>query len=132
MFRLTSSFTEEARTAGCLDVLQAMIRWVLGEPVRLDHVLPWSRRERAKFFALHQPWRREKRTFADAYFDAVVREVRKWVDDTGLFIFGFLVRRFWREVLRAGRREDEIWVTSFFNLNINVVQRTESPIEEEP
>jgi len=104
----------------------------LSEPVRLDHVLPWSRRERAKFFALHEPWRRKQRAFADEYFDPVVKEVRKWVDDTGLFIFGFLVRRFWGEVLRLGRREDEIWITSFFNLNINVVERTMSPIEKKP
>ena len=132
MFRLSSSFTEQARTAGCLDVLHAMVRWVLSEPVRLDHVLPWGRQQRAKFFALHKPWPRAKRVFADVYFEGVIKEVRKWVDDTGLFIFGYLVRRFWTEVLRLGSREDEIWVTSFFNLNINVVERTESPIEEKP
>jgi len=55
------------------------------------------------------------------YID-IAREVIKWFDDTVLFCFGFLVRRFWKRVQQVGRQEDEIWVTSLLELGINVVK----------
>lgn len=49
-------------------------------------------------------------------------EVVKWIDDCALFVFGYLVRKFWKEVVKQRSREDEIWVTSFLNLDINAVK----------
>ncbi len=50
-----------------------------------------------------------------------------------IFVFGYLVRKFWKEVIKRRSLEDEIWVTSFVNLDINAVkpERVEPPIDFE-
>jgi hypothetical protein len=126
IFRPESSFLAVAREKRCYDVLEAIIDWATGDPGRLDGQILWSNRECARFMASLEPWPRVKREFAQEYFEPIAKEVSKWIDDCALFIFAYLVRRFWEEVLRVQRREDQIWVTSFFNLNINIVQRIES------
>lgn len=75
--------------------------------------------------AHHSPWPRRKAAFARQYFSPVAKEVEKWIDDCALFVFGYLVRTFAENVLAEKKREEEIWVTSFFTLGVNIVKRIE-------
>jgi len=52
--------------------------------------------------------------------------VEKWFDDVGLFLFGYLIFEICRGLQKLGDAdevdyEEEIWLTSFWNLNINRV-----------
>lgn len=126
IFRIESSFTEEARRMESYDVLEAMKRWIMAEHNRLDHVLPWSKEEQDHFIVLHGVWPEHKREFVVQYYERVAKEAKRWIDDINLFIFGYLVRRFWKEVVslhvREQDKEEELWVASFFNLNLNIVK----------
>jgi hypothetical protein len=62
---------------------------------------------------------KEKEHHVKGNYAAIATEILKWFDDCALFTFGYLTRRFWSQVSKVGRTEDEIWVTSFFNLGIN-------------
>ncbi|RJQ36867.1 hypothetical protein C4552_03195 [Candidatus Parcubacteria bacterium] len=124
IFRLESSFTEVARAAECSDVLQVIIRWVMDMP-RVNGILPWSQGEQSRFFAQHGQWPAAKRAFAEQHYEALAKEVQKWVDDTGLFVFGYLIRRFWQVVVTRQLREEEIWAVSFWNAHLNIVKRVE-------
>lgn len=130
IFRLNSSFHEQAIAAGCYDVLVALVTWMLVDRGKIDSTLLWSRKQKENFLAFHAPWVQYKREFVDQYFEPVAKEVKKWIDDTGLFIFGYLVRRFWKSVIAEKGKEEEIWVTSFFNLGINVVQQIKAKGEK--
>ncbi|MDP3735539.1 MAG: hypothetical protein Q8R39_03880 [bacterium] len=105
------------------DVLQAMIAWAISDSYLLAEQFYWHESEEQKFMTRHEPWPQAKRAFALQYYKPIMRQLAKWIDDCALLVFGFLVRRFWREVVRRGTREDEIWVTSFFNLGVNRVVR---------
>lgn len=128
LFRPQSSFAQDALQRRCYDVFETITAWVTGDPVhrRLDGQRAWSRQEKSRFMASLEPWARQKREFAQEYFEPIAKEVSKWIDDCALFIFGYLVRRFWTQVVERQLSEDQIWVTSFFNLNINIVQRAEN------
>lgn len=128
MFRLPSTYEEEARHAGCFDVLRAIIYWTIGIQGSLNEHRSWSRAEQARFMVHHTPWPKKKAAFARRYFARVAKEVEKWIDDCGLFIFGYLVRKFAENVLKEKEEEAEIWVTSFFTLGVNVIKR----VEKEP
>lgn len=52
--------------------------------------------------------------------------VETWFDDVGLFIFGYVIFQICSEIKKLGdvkevEYEDELWVTSFWNLNVNRV-----------
>ena len=47
------------------------------------------------------------------------------IDDRALFVFGYLVRQFWENVLSEKMYEAEIWVTSLFDQLLNVIRRVE-------
>jgi hypothetical protein len=53
----------------------------------------------------------------------------EWVDDTALFLFGFMIYKICQEITdlqtERERPEDEIWVTSFWEFNINRITRRE-------
>jgi hypothetical protein len=114
---------KEAIAQGCEDVLQAMLSWVINSDYLLSDQRAWSPQERERFFERHMPWSQQKLEFAEQFFTLVMQQASKWVDDCALYVFGFLVRRFWNEVLRRRTREEEIWVTSFFSLHVNRVTR---------
>ena len=61
--------------------------------------------------------------FAALSFEPMAKQVEKWIDDCGLFIFGYLVRKFSENVLRQNLSEEEIWVVSSFDTCINVVKQ---------
>ena len=123
MFRLPSAYAKEATQARCFDVLRSMLYWLIARQGNLyDHRM-WSEKEQEIFINSQHPWTSHKLEFVGKYFPLVAKEVVKWRDDCRLFVFGFLVRRFANSVLQEGRREEEIWVTNLFNLNINMVKR---------
>jgi hypothetical protein len=123
IFRATSKYHQISIDAGCYDVFEALKRWVMAEHNRLDHILPWSAVEQSRFLNLHGIWPKHKQAFVVQYYESITKETKQWIDDIGLFIFGYLVRHFWKEVIACNAEEDEIWVTSFFNLNLNIVRR---------
>lgn len=127
VFRLDSIYQDEARARGCYDVLEALTRWVMAEHMRLDHLLPWSDEEKVRFLQLHGiSWPEHKRRFIEEFYERITKEAKKWIDDVGLFIFGYLVRKFWIKVRELKRREDEIWTVSYFNANLNIVKRIDN------
>ncbi|TSC72088.1 MAG: hypothetical protein G01um101438_716 [Parcubacteria group bacterium Gr01-1014_38] len=125
MFRFESSFAAQAEGAGCSDVLRSMLFWAISRQARLADNKPWSPGEQARFVEEHAPWSKRKRAFVQRYFADIIKEVAKWIDDAGLFVFGYLIRKFSAQVLIERLREEEIWATSLFNLTLSVVRRTE-------
>jgi hypothetical protein len=58
----------------------------------------------------------------------VAEELRSWIEDVSLFLFGYVVYELCERVAElrdgAGRRpEEEIWVTSFWEMTVNRVVR---------
>ena len=83
---------------------------------------PYGDTEIQRFVDEHTPFSKEELAYIKANYPAIATEILKWFDDCVLFTFGYLARRFWKRVAKVGRREDEIWVTSFFNAGINVLR----------
>jgi len=124
MFRFESIFSKQAIDDGWSDVLRAILFWVISQHGRLyDHKV-WGKEEQAQFMARHKPWPKQKGLFAQRYYADIALEVGKWLDDREIFIFCYLVRNFWRKVVREEMREDEIWIASVFDLVLNVVKPT--------
>ena len=92
----------QAELAGCGDVLRSILYWVITRLGRLDE--------------------EKKRAFVQEHFGTIAKEAQRWVDDGALFIFGYLVRQFWEQVLKEGLSEEEIWITSLFTMNVNVIK----------
>ena len=123
IFRLEHRSKRQAKAEKCYDVFEAMVRWILAEQGRLDHVFPWNESERKRFLELHGIWSAHKLDFVERNYEQIARVVKKWIDDIALFIFGYLIRKFWVEISKQGYKEDEIWVASFFNVNLNIVKQ---------
>ena len=126
MFRLPSTYLQEARDAGCFDVFRAILYWSISSQGHLDGHVLWNKAEEKLFVQHHHPWTKAKRAFVRKYFVPIAKEVGKWIDDCALFIFGYLVRKFAENVLVEKAEEKEIWVTSFFNLTLNVIKSVET------
>lgn len=126
MFRFNSSFATQAAAANCQDVLRAILFWVIAQQGRLDDHKGWSDTEKAQFIQRHEPWPDAKRTFVEKYFTKIAREAAQWSGDRALFVFGYLVRQFWQNVIEQKMFEAEIWVTSFFDQQLNVIERVET------
>lgn len=130
LFRFSSSFTEKATQENCSDVLRAIIYWTINQRGHLKEYKAWDRGGESQFMRWHEPWlkqNRQKRLFAQKNFSAVATEAIKWIDDRALFVFGYLVRKFWEQVVKEKTREDQIWVTNFFDMSLNVVEKTKQP-----
>ena len=123
IFRLDSRYRDEADRAGCLDVLRLMLAWIITDDLRLGEQRLWDPQEIQRFLARYEPWPEHKRAFVERYFDSVAKEVQKWIDDCALYLFGFLIRKFWVSIGEEHFQEDEIWAGSFFNLGLNVVRQ---------
>lgn len=127
IFRLKSSSIDLAKEAECEDVLRAILFWALSWRSRLQEHKMWSIAEQNQFIARHKPWPKKKLAFAKQHFQSIVREVVKWTDDSVFFVFCYLARKFWKNVIKEKLSEEEIWVTSLFNLGLNVVERIDHP-----
>jgi hypothetical protein len=70
----------------------------------------------------------------------VVEYIEQWTDYVGLFIFGYLVYEICEQITRLcmngemgwNQAEDEIWVTSFWNLVINPVKLVQPRERKKP
>jgi hypothetical protein len=94
-----------------------------------EHDVYWSDAEMSRFLERHEKgWSPEKYRYAKRIYKQLAAAITKWIDDCGLFIFGFLVRELWTSVVKAAeaeeaeKLEDEIWVSSIFHFNINVMK----------
>lgn len=123
LFRFDNPLKKKAKAEKCYDVFEAMLRWIMAEQGRLDHSFPWSDGERERFLELHEVWSARKLEFVERHYDQIAKATKKWMDDIALFIFGYLVRRFWVDVSAKGSKEDGIWTVSLFNANLNIVKR---------
>ena len=126
IFRLESIYRKIADDAGCLDVLRLMFAWIVTDNLRLDEQRAWDPQEKDRFLARHEPWPDYKRVFVEEYFERATKEAQKWIDDTALYLFGFLIRRFSEGIEQRHFTEDEIWAGHFFTLGLNVVRREET------
>lgn len=114
----------EAEDAGHSDVLRSIVYWVISRIGRLDEETGWSEQERDLFLQNHT-CTPKKKAFAKKRFVAIAKEAQKWVDDCYLFLIGYLVRRFSEKVLAEKMYEEEIWLTSIFAANLNIIKRIE-------
>jgi hypothetical protein len=122
-FRFQSALEEEAKAADCKDMLRSLSRWLIDYDIRLNCHYSWAPSEKARFLAERDHWPAAQLAFAERHFEAVAKEVEKWTDDCGLFVFGYLVRKFSRNVLTQNMSEEEIWVVSSYDPCLNVVKR---------
>lgn len=126
MFRFESSYMTQAVEANAQDVLRSILMFVVGMRGALAQEEAWSEQNKQRYLSLHEEWvNPAKRQFAEQNFTAIARETVKWIDHCALFIFGYLVRSFSERVLETQREEEEIWVVSFFDMNLNVIRRIE-------
>ncbi|HYT93068.1 MAG TPA: hypothetical protein VEL76_30400 [Gemmataceae bacterium] len=123
MFRFESRLEAEAKQRNCKDMLRSLSRWLIDYDIRLNCHYSWAPSEKERFLAEHRHWPESQLAFAEQHFDAVAREVEKWTDDCGLFVFGYLVRKFSKNVLVQKMSEEEIWVVSSYDPCLNVVRR---------
>lgn len=128
MFRFQSSakIQKAADKAQCHDVLRAILFWVIAQQGRLDDHKGWSDAEKTTFIQRHEPWSDDKRVFVEQYFTEIAREAAQWSGNRALFIFGYLVRKVWERIIEEKMFEAEIWVTSFFDQQLNVIERVKT------
>lgn len=121
----TSPFTEEQQRRP--DVVGAILRWAVDSPDELTDLQRWSRQEKERFLR-NAGWlqKSDAYQFANKHFRDIVTDGLKWVDDCGLFVFGYLLKHFSQRVINEDKHEAEIWVASFFNLRVNSLTRVES------
>lgn len=132
VIRLIFVFNHEeekpATEAGHLDVYRAILYWVMSIYGHTDYDAYWNEGEMNRFLSRHVEWSDEKKEYARKHYKHLAGAITKWIDDCGLFIFGFLVRELWTSVVKAAeaeeaeKLEDEIWVSSIFHFNINVMK----------
>ena len=128
LFKFSNKELEQkAENAKCGDVYRVIISWALSLYSHADADVSWGEVDRDRFLVWHQKWSEEKKRFAHELYPILVPAIAKWVADCGLFIFGYLVRKFWIRIaeLHAIENiplEDEIWVTSIFHMDINVLK----------
>ncbi|MDO8486634.1 MAG: hypothetical protein Q7S77_03000 [Candidatus Staskawiczbacteria bacterium] len=127
MFRFQSSFEVIAEEADCEDVLRNILFTTIAKQGRLYDYKIWGQEEKRWFLKDHPPWPKGKRDFINQYYAPITKEINKWIDDRTLFVFGYLVRKFAENVLIRDLYEKEIWVTSLFAQNLNVIQRIDIP-----
>lgn len=119
---LFESELEIAKEKGYERIVQSITSWLLMNYYHRVALPPYGDAEVQRFIDEHTPFTEQEIAYIKANYPTIATEILKWFDDCVLFTFGYLVRRFWMQVAKAGKREDEIWITSFFNLGINVLQ----------
>lgn len=128
IFVFDDKVEKQATKLGHLDVYRAILYWIMSIYGHTDYDAYWNKGEMKRFLDRHGEWSPEKRRYAERHYKRLAGAITKWIDDCGLFIFGFLVRELWKKVvdvaeIEKGRKlEDEIWVSSIFHFNINVMK----------
>lgn len=130
----SDTLLEASLAADCDDIYRIIVFQTINRLERVAGLYPWAPSERNRFLAQHVHWKephlKYKYEFAQQYFCDIVREAEHWLDDCSLFVFGYLVRQFGREVLqqRQEKQEAEIWVTHFLDLSVNVTAQPPSTV----
>lgn len=137
------SLLKEAEDHGYSDVYHAIVQWILAS-YRSAYSQAWDTHEMQAFLRRHSAWRGKKREFVKEYYPQLAKVVSKWIDDCGLFVFGYVVREIWSEIVKrhtaekerllaagvkttattSAHLEDEIWVAGLFQYVINVMAPT--------
>ncbi|MGH2638476.1 MAG: hypothetical protein ACRDF4_04240 [Rhabdochlamydiaceae bacterium] len=113
---------EITKKKGYERIVQSATSWLLMNYCHKVALPPYGEAETQKFIEEHTPFTEQELAYVKTNYPAIATEVFQWFDDCVLFTFGYLARRFWKKVAEVGRQEDEIWVTSFFNLGINILR----------
>lgn len=121
IFRFESELAV-AKKRGYERIVQGITSWLLMNYYHRVALPPYDETHTQRFMAEHPSFSEPDLAYIKTNYPAIAAEILKWFDDCVLFTFGYLTRRFWKRVAEAGRREDEIWITSFFNLGINVLK----------
>ncbi|MFH1354072.1 MAG: hypothetical protein ABIH36_02190 [bacterium] len=121
VFRFESEL-EIAREKGAERIVQGITSWLLMNYYHRVALPPYGKTQIQQFVIGHPSFSEQELVYINNNYPTIATEILKWFDDCVLFTFGYLTRRFWRRVAEVGRREDEIWVTSFFNAGINVLK----------
>ena len=119
---LFESELEVAKKKGYERIVQSITSWLLMNYYHRVALPPYDEVAIQRFINEHTPFSEQELVYVKENYPAIATEILKWFDDCVLFTFGYLARRFWKQVAESGRREDEIWLTSFFNLGINVLR----------
>jgi hypothetical protein len=128
IFAFNHRVEKRATKAGHLDVYRAILYWVMSVYGHTEHDVFWGEGEMQRFLARRSDWSPEKRRYAKRLYKELAATITKWIDDCGLFIFGYLVRALWNQIVfltqigEEAKLEDEIWVSSIFHFNINVMK----------
>jgi hypothetical protein len=113
----------------CDDVYRIIVFRTISRLERVSGLNPWDESERDRFLVEHAHWNtpslKRKYDFAEQYFCRIAKEAEQWLDDCSLFVFGYLVRSFGQKLLQQeeAKQEEEIWVTHFLDLSVNVTAR---------
>jgi hypothetical protein len=111
---------EITKKKGFEGIVQSITSWLLANYRLAFPVLNEAQRD--GFISELAPLTETELSYVKDHYMTIASEVLKWFDDCALFTFGYLARRFWTRVAEAGKREDEIWITTFFNVGVNVLQ----------
>lgn len=122
IFLFESRYLKNAKKKGCEHIVRSIASWIMANYYHRMPIVPWSKTEKDRFLSEQDSLLEHELWYIKNHYIDIAREVIKWFDDTVLFCFGYLVRRFWTHVQQVGRKEDEIWVTSLLDVGINVVK----------
>jgi hypothetical protein len=121
IFRFESGLPT-AKKKGTERMVQSITSWLLTNYYHRVALPPYDKTHIQQFLAEHPSFSEQDFAYIKNNYAAIATEILKWFDDCVLFTFGYLARRFWKKVADVGRREDEIWITSFFSAGINVLK----------
>jgi len=136
-----------ARSGKYPEVLRAILYWVVSTYGLTDGKV-WSDEKFAAFVERFPQWSKEQKAFAKKHFVPIANDINIWIDDCGIFIFGFVLHQLWNKIVdmhKEGKKirksdarkrrknkkyqpaprkrthlEDQIWVTSIFRYDVNV------------
>ena len=129
------------------EVLRAILYWVVSTYGLTDGKV-WTQEKFDQFIARFPQWNDEQKAYAKKHFVPVANDINIWIDDCGIFLFGFVLHKVWNKIVLMNKQskktqeidaqkhrknkhyrpnprkrahlEDEIWVTSIFRYDVNV------------
>ncbi|HEV8666547.1 MAG TPA: hypothetical protein VN665_01720 [Candidatus Paceibacterota bacterium] len=129
------------------EVSRAILYWVVST-YGLTDGKAWGEDKFPQFIERFPHWSEKQKAYAKKKFVALANDINIWIDDCGIFIFGFVLHRLWNKIVEMNKRgekirrndarklnknkkykpaprkrthlEDEIWVTSIFRYDVNV------------
>jgi len=129
------------------EVLRAILYWVVST-YGLTDGKAWDDEKFESFIARFPQWSKEQKSYAKKRFVPIANDINIWIDDCGIFLFGYVIHNIWTEIVKMNQEglevrksnakerrknrkyqpapqkrthlEDEIWVTSIFRYDVNV------------